>query len=476
MFVERYIQPIKRVVARGRKDRRAFIGAHSSRSRPSPLDSSRAGDDVGPSSDPSESTSDGASGRNQTPIADPPAAPDRTRPPRASDRRIKLTYVASTLRRCGPTIRLIHLLQYTDYDKFDVSIVTLSPEKGHNTLIDEIEPFPVKLYSLDSGRISGLLRLKKRFKCSIELAQPDLIHSFGWRSDSCVSKLKHRSAGWIVTSDNIPHMDYPSLFLRFLGRGIARSHVKAMRKCHNLVCCSKFMKSEFEKRYNISGSIVIPTGVEIPRIDTDTKSKERRGDTLQAVTVSSLIPRKNIRYLCEIFKILDGDIAKLVIVGDGREYSNIVRYESDRILLVGHQANVHAYLEDSDFFISASLAEGLPAASLEALSTGLPCLLSDIGPHLELKDEMPPGSVEVFSLSDPPDVVANKLPGYIESILKVSNRKIRKRVMEEYSARKMSQRYQELYSSILRLGKQRRNSKGAEFGQPGDAHNGRLTK
>ena len=448
MFVERCIQIVKRVAARGDKSRRAaFIGARSSRSGPSPLDASGSGYDVTPPFGSFESASGGTSVRDGTPIG-----PAWTRPSRASGKKIKLIYVISTFRKCGPIFRLIYMLKHINYDKFDVSVVTLSPENSRDTLVDRIEPFPVRIYSLNLGRISGQLGLKKRLKCSIDFIQPDLIHSFGWRSDSLVSKLKHQSAGWIVTSDNIPHMDYPSIFFRFPGNIIATNHVKAIRKCHNLVCCSKFMKSEFEKHYKISRSIAIKNGIEISEIKNNENFENKRRDLIQAVTVGELIPRKNVLYLCKIFQTLRSGLVNLVIIGDGRERSKIARYESDEILPIGDQDHetVCRYMGGSDFFISASLSEGLPLAALEALSTGLPCLLSDIGPHLELKAEMPPGSVEIFSLSDPPDVVASKLPDYMENMMKMSNRKIRERATDLYSARKMSRRYQLLYSSILR--------------------------
>ena len=171
---------------------------------------------------------------------------------------------------------------------------------------------------------------------------------------------------------------------------------------------------------------------------------------LKGVTVGRLIPRKNVRYLCEIFKSLDRDSAWLTVVGDGPEYGDLAGYEDGRISFVGHrdENDVYKYLHGSDFFMSASLGEGLPNAVLEALSMGLPCVLSDIGPHLELRDAMPPGSVEIFSLSDPPDAVANRLMDYLATIASLPRDQIRRRTVEKYSAKRMSQRYQALYSSI----------------------------
>ena len=243
-------------------------------------------------------------------------------------------------------------------------------------------------------------------------------------------------------------IDYPLEFGRALGAYMARSHIRALRKCSNVVCCSNSMKAEYEQRYGMKDALAIPNGVEMSQDIVNLRTKEMV--YFKGVTVGRLVPRKNVRYLCEVFKRLDNGIARLTVVGDGPEYSDLAGYEGSRISFVGHQGtdDVQKYLCDSDFFMSASLGEGLPNSVLEALSMGLPCVLSDIGPHLELKDEVPSGSVEIFSLSDSPDAVASKLTDYLATIVNLPRDQIRKRTIEKYSAERMSQRYQALYSSI----------------------------
>ena len=362
-------------------------------------------------------------------------------------RKIKVAYVLSTLWRCGPSIQLANILRYIDYEKFDVSIITLSPERNDDSLVGQVKRLPVKVYPINLSRTLGLFLLMKRFRDVIKLVQPDLIHSSGWRSDSLVSTL-NQPANWITTCHNIPDICYPLQYGRYLGTYMARSHVRALRKCDNVVCCSNSMKAEYEQRYAMKDALAIPNGVEMSRDIVSVRTKELV--YFKGVTVGRLVPGKNVQYLCEVFKRLDNDIARLTVVGDGPEYSDLAGYEGSEISFVGYQSedDVYKYLRDSDFFLSASLTEGLPNSVLEALSMGLPCVLSDIEPHLELKDEMPPGSVEIFSLSDSPDAVASRLTDYLATIVNLPRDQIRKRTIEKYSAERMSQRYQALYSSI----------------------------
>src|SRR5699024_1851176 len=76
----------------------------------------------------------------------------------------------------------------------------------------------------------------------------------------------------------------------------------------------------------------------------------------------------------------------LLFLGNGdlkAECLNLTR-DMDNVLFTGRVSNVGDYLQASDYFVSASKSEGLPMAVVEAMACGLPVLLSDIDPHLEL--------------------------------------------------------------------------------------------
>lgn len=57
---------------------------------------------------------------------------------------------------------------------------------------------------------------------------------------------------------------------------------------------------------------------------------------------------------------------------------------ADEVDLVGFSPDPLAEMAAADVLVAPSTYEGLPFTPLEALSTGLPLVLSDIAPHVEL--------------------------------------------------------------------------------------------
>jgi len=69
------------------------------------------------------------------------------------------------------------------------------------------------------------------------------------------------------------------------------------------------------------------------------------------------------------------------IVGDGEERSNLERIAGERIKFVGavRPDEVRNYMLNSDVLLMNSISEGLPMTQLEALSTELPIITTDVG-------------------------------------------------------------------------------------------------
>lgn len=93
---------------------------------------------------------------------------------------------------------------------------------------------------------------------------------------------------------------------------------------------------------------------------------------------------KNTVYAMSIFKAIKDLIpnAKLVMVGNGPD-EDATKAEAYRlglnrdVLFLGQRNDVYDLYQAIDLYMLPSLYEGFPVAAVEAMSTGLPCLLSD---------------------------------------------------------------------------------------------------
>lgn len=159
--------------------------------------------------------------------------------------------------------------------------------------------------------------------------------------------------------------------------------------CDKVICVSKAVKQfligineiTVEKGiviYNPVGSAIM-TDKQIPKDFT-------------LVCVGRFEKVKNQQLLIKAFSRLEDKMAKLILVGDGRERENLENLISDlnckdRVDLVGFSAEPEKYLAKSTLFVLPSLSEGFGIAVLEAMQQGLPCLCSNVGGIPEFLEE-----------------------------------------------------------------------------------------
>ncbi|OHD93922.1 MAG: hypothetical protein A2019_09575 [Sulfurimonas sp. GWF2_37_8] len=104
---------------------------------------------------------------------------------------------------------------------------------------------------------------------------------------------------------------------------------------------------------------------------------------LKVLTVARLTPPKRVDLLIDALEHLD---IELHIVGDGplREELSLLKHANT--IFHGEVDNFHDFSQ-YDIFALISDSEGLPLSALEAMSCGLPLVLSDVGGCSELIDE-----------------------------------------------------------------------------------------
>ncbi|MHA2938271.1 glycosyltransferase family 4 protein [Vibrio sp. RC27] len=108
------------------------------------------------------------------------------------------------------------------------------------------------------------------------------------------------------------------------------------------------------------------------------------------LAVGRLVPEKGYHDLVEAYKKLTNKKYKLVIVGDADHpnfYSKgLIANQSDDILFLGRRsgATLDILYRKASLFILPSYHEGLPVVALEAVSYGLPILLSNIDENSDI--------------------------------------------------------------------------------------------
>ena len=154
----------------------------------------------------------------------------------------------------------------------------------------------------------------------------------------------------------------------------------------------------YESRYPVS---IIANGVdsEFFTPGKEEKEKEKTEKTektanLQILFVSRLIKGKGLQYIIPQMPRVNKETgAVLTIVGDGpyREELEKITDESnarDAVIFVGkkNKEELYPYYDSADMFILPSESEGMPNVVLEAMSMGLPVVMTPCGGSKELID------------------------------------------------------------------------------------------
>jgi glycosyltransferase involved in cell wall biosynthesis len=120
---------------------------------------------------------------------------------------------------------------------------------------------------------------------------------------------------------------------------------------------------------------------------------------------------------------------------------------NNNVVFLGFTSNVASYLRVADFFISASISEGLPNTVMEALACGLPVCLSDIPSHREIL-MINPKAGRLFKVHDSEDLSLR-----IDEILSEDQNLIRESSIElirnNLNAKNMAFQYLKLYHQVF---------------------------
>ena len=193
-----------------------------------------------------------------------------------------------------------------------------------------------------------------------------------------------------------------------------------VRFSHGCIAVSRSVQRYFETKYG-KPVVLLPNGVSPSTFSPGNRVNRwssKSGSYL--LFLGRLVPEKRVNDLIVSFRKVATD-ARLVIAGDGcyseGHVGELKRLAAGdrRILFTGgvYGEEKDALLDGARAFVNPSELEGNPIAVLEALSHGLPVLISDIPEHQEILEQ--PGGAGRLGISFPTGD-RNALAGGIERI------------------------------------------------------------
>ena len=376
---------------------------------------------------------------------------------------IRLCFIISSLAPQGPVFVLYNLLKYIDYSKYEILIICLK-KNSCNARTVKFKELKVQILELDYYGKFDLFRLFKRIKYELDLFKPDIIHSHCFRSN-ILSYLLSYKYKFVTTVHIYPGIQITKVYGFILGHFMCFITKYVLKHSSYAVSCSKSVRNDLEKFDGIK-SFAIPNGVDVP-IAKKSKIECREKLNLPEnskifISIGRFSPEKNFLELINYFSSPGFADYYLIILGEGRQFSQLSTFKASNIILPGFVSNTDEYLQASDFYISASITEGLPMAVLEAMSFGLPVLLSDIPSHKEIIDSSQKGIGFIFencnyeSFKDAFEKLICFNYKFLEDNVKY--------VFDSfYRAEIMSKRYQELYVKISKLNKNESKYKTIQF-------------
>ncbi len=367
--------------------------------------------------------------------------------------RIKICYVISSLTKQGPVQVLLDLIRFIEFKDYDVTILTLKTV-NENSLFNEFKLYPIKIYQIDKVHRYNFFKLFRIVNNYIVKNNIEILHSHCLRSQIIGFLLKNKIIH-ITTVHSIPGLQELAQYGKIFGIISSLLTKLIIKKTPFSIACSNSMvKSLKINNFNSMHCIVngiTPTSYSVKGKDNLKNKLNILSGFNYFISVGRFSEEKNLKIIIEIFQKLNINKNKLLLLGNGLLYNDLYQLKNENILLPGFKFNVIDYLLASNYYISASISEGMPISVLEAMSVGLPIILSDIPAHREIFEYAEGKNIgHLFNLNS-----TEELSFAIQEIIKEDYVKLQKNVLEvfrsHFTSKRMSKEYQDYYKQIRKL-------------------------
>ena len=360
----------------------------------------------------------------------------------------RILYIISTLKKTGPVNVLYNIIKNLDRTKYEPVVLTLSKEP-ECSIKHEFEALKVECYCLNLRGAKGYIEAKK-IKDIVKNIAPDIIHTHCFRS-TLFTSLYLNNYKTISTVHCDYDVDFVMAYGKFIGSLMSFLMDFSLKRINIRLAVSELLCNLLKKKKNYELSFV-NNGIDTEKFKPAQNKNEIRNkldlpiDKRIWIWAGVMIERKNPLLLVEAIKQLNTDDI-FIFCGDGHLFSTLKEQIKRlyNVILTGNINNIDEYLQASDYYISTSLSEGLPMSVLEAMSCGLPCMLSDIEQHKYVLKDKSAGIV--FKTNDEKDLI-EKIKEILNMDYLLASQKSSDIVLQNFSSKLMSEKYKKKYEVL----------------------------
>lgn len=224
----------------------------------------------------------------------------------------------------------------------------------------------------------------------------------------------------------------------------------AAQYCDRIICVSKFVK-DLALKYKIAKAEkfeVIYNGVE-----TNYLLSKKTDNKIRIIFVGRLADPKRPLLLLQTITNLPNELKtnlEVLVIGNGPLKTELENYINNNNLylvkMLGNLSREAVLLKlcHSDIFVLLSQWEGLPLSALEAMSVGLPVVVSNVGGLSEVINSN--NGFLINNAGQLSEVLSNLIQ--MEDLRKKIGDAARQSIIESYSIEKMLMRIEGLYKSL----------------------------
>lgn len=306
---------------------------------------------------------------------------------------IRVVHIITSLQTGGAEMMLYKLLASMNRDEFESSVICLSEE---GPVGEQIQALGISVQALGMKPSLPNPILFWRLVRWLRQTKPDVVQTWMYHADLLGSLAARLADGlpvaWNVQSGGLnPASDKRrTIWIQKLLAHFSRSLTG------QIVFCSEASKAEHVKiGYSADHMPFIPNGTDIERFKPDPAVRQEvraelgiTGPDLLVGNVARFHPVKDhqnfIRAAGHIHRQMPN--TRFLLCGDGIAWDNAELVEwveqagiREAVCLLGRREDVPRLVTAFDLFMLSSQSEGFPNVIGEAMASGVPCVVTDVG-------------------------------------------------------------------------------------------------